>query len=273
MKSPLLKISLLAFASLGIVHVAAQTSEGKALPSVTLPSVLGAPPLPGDPSSARSTLVKVSLGVSVVKPSSALYSQLPLLPESSGFLLKTVTPKGTADEAGLKPMDLIWKLGDQLLINEAQMMVLLSHHRPGGKLKISYFRSGGAYEAELTLQPRTSASPHPDVLAMRTPLPPALPMRVISYEDRSASISDKTGTATLTYREGKPWLHVESAQGVETFNDFVSDQSEVALVPALWRSRLAVLKRSLEESVRMRRLPRVRHVPRTVPKQRVVGGE
>ncbi len=268
MKSILLKMTALTFVGIGLADVDAQVTAGAPLPPVP-----GAPPLPGATSPASSTLIKVSLGVSVIKPSSALYCQLPLLPSGSGFLLKTVTPSGTADVAGLKPMDLIWKLGDQLLINEAQMMVLLSHNRPGGKLKVSYFRSGVAKEAELDLQPWVAGSPHPDVLAMATPLPPVLPMRVISYEDRSASISDKTGTATLTYREGKPWLHVESSQGVETFNDFVAQQSEIALVPIIWRSRLAVLKRSLEESVRLRRLPRVRHVPRTVPKQRIVGGE
>ena len=266
MKSPLLKITLLTLvaAGFGEVHGQAPSSE------VSQPPVPGAPPLP---SVASSTAVKVSLGVSVVKPGSALYSQLPQLPAGCGFLLKSVTPDGTAEKAGLKAMDLIWKLDGQLLINEAQMMVLLSHQSPGDKVKVSYFRSGVAKEVELNLQPWTAGSPHPDVLAMATPLPPALPMRVISYEDRSASISDKTGTATLTYREGKPWLHVESDKGVETFNDFVSEHSEVALVPAIWRSRLPVLKRSLEESIRMRRLPRVRHVPRTVPKQRIVGGE
>ena len=98
-------------------------------------------------------------------------------------------------------------------------------------------------------------------------------MRVISYEDRSASISDKTGTATLTYREGKLWLHVESNQGVETFNSFVSEKSEIAHVPAIWRSRLPLLQQSLEESIRLRRLPRVRHVPRLNTKVRIAGSE
>ena len=77
----------------------------------------------------------------------------------------------------------------------------------------------------------------------------------------------------MTYREGKLWLHVESPQGVETFNDFVSETSQVAQIPAVWRSRLPVLQRSLEESIRMRRLPRVRHVPRPMSKQRFADSE
>lgn len=230
------------------------------------------PPLPTVSQSGGNELAgKVSLGVSVVKPSSAMYAQLPALPAGSGFLLKSVKTGGTASTAGLQAMDLIWKLGDQVLINEAQMMVLLSHRQPGDKVHLSYFRSGVAKVAELELQQWQPSSPHPDVLAITTP-PPALPMRVISYEDRSASISDQMGTATLTYREGKLWLHVESSKGVETFNDFVANPTQIAQVPSVWRSRLPVLQRSLEESVRLRRLPRVRHVPRNPAKQRVVGG-
>jgi len=244
-------------------------------PTLKLPE---APPVPGESVSVKQLPVKpvqakrVSLGVSVIRPGVALYAQLPQLPSGSGFLLKTVSVGDTADQAGLKAMDLIWKLGDQILINEAQMMVLLSHHRPGDKLQVSYFRSGIAKEVTLNFQPWTGKSPHPDVLAIAPPLP-ALPMRVISYEDRSASISDKTGIATLTYREGKFWLHIESDQGVETFNQFVTNTSEVSQVPVVWRNRLPILQRSLEESTRLRRLPRVRHVPRTRPKQRIVGGQ
>ena len=233
----------------------------------------GKPKSPPLAKAGASQSGKVSLGVSVMKPSAELYSQLPKLPTGSGFLLRNVLSGGSADKAGLKPMDLIWKLDNQLIINESQLMVLLSHQKPGNKVKLSYFRSGEAKDAVIELQPWVDqAPPLPDMLTF-SPSPPTLPMRVISYEDRSASISDKTGTATLTYREGKPWLHVESNQGVETFNSFVSEKSEIAHVPAIWRSRLPVLQRSLEESIRLRRLPRVRYVPRANTKGRIAGSK
>lgn len=234
--------------------------------------------IPEDTSSAKSVKApqsegdqKATLGVSVVKPSAALYAQLPDLPAGCGFLLQTVTSGGAASDAGLMPMDVIWKLNEQILINESQMMVLLSHAKPGDKLKVSFFRSGIAKHVEVVLHGANSKVRHPDVLAMAPPLP-VLPMRVISYEDRSASISDKTGTATLTYREGKLWLHVESEKGVEVFNNFVTEPSQIAAIPTVWRNRLPVLQRSLEESIRLRKLPRVRHVPRMPKKERIVGG-
>ena len=108
---------------------------------------------------------------------------------------------------------------------------------------------------------------------MMPPVPglPNQPMRVISYENRSASISDKTGTATLEYREGKLWLHVESNKGEETFNGTISNPTELARVPAVWASRLPILRNSLEESIRLRRLPRIRRVPS--PRQHVAESE
>ncbi len=218
----------------------------------------------------------MQLGVTVSKPTGVVYAQLPKLPRGSGFLLQTVTAKGSADVAGLQAMDIIWKLNGQILINENQMMILLSHHVPGDEVKMSYFHSGEAKETTLTLQGGVVRPPLPDALASThispamLPIMASLPMRVISYEDRSASISDSNGMATLIFREGKPWLHVESSRGEETFNGPVSSASDIAGVPAVWRSRLPILQRSLEESVQLRRLPRVRRVP--TPKQRIAGG-
>ncbi|MBT8038455.1 MAG: PDZ domain-containing protein [Verrucomicrobiae bacterium] len=247
----------------------AQTGEAPpedgAPPALPVPGVVAASEAGG----------QVRLGISVSKPSKAVYAQLPKLPRGSGFLLSTVHSGGAADLAGLKPMDVLWKLGDQILINESQMMVLLSLHRPGDKVTVSYFHSGKEKEATLQLQGGRTHPPHPEALAMAQPFPgalamPPLPMRVISYEDRSASISDNTGTATLTFREGKPWLHVESPRGEETFNGYVAEASDLARVPVSWRGRLPILQRSLKESVHLRRLPRVRRVP--TPKQRFAGG-
>ncbi len=228
------------------------------------------PPVPSAPPTAvKSPQNQVHMGISVVKPGVGVYAQLPDLPKGCGFILQSVIAHGPAAKAGLKSMDIIWKLDGQLLINESQMLVLLSLKKPGDQMKVSYFRSGQSKILDVTLDARGDLPPHPGELAITPPTAgaPTMPMRIISYEDRSASISDKTGIATLTYREGKPWLHVENSKGEETFNGYVSESSGVAMVPAIWRSRLPVLQRSLEESIRLRKLPRVRRVP--TPKQRV----
>lgn len=206
---------------------------------------------------------QVHLGIGVAKPDKGIYAQLPALPKGCGFILRNVAPSGPAAKAGLKTMDIIWKLDGQLLVNENQMLVLLSHKNPGDEVKLAYFRSGQVNETKVTLMKRNNHPSHPAELVISPPVPgeAAMPMRVISYEERSASISDRLGTATLMLREGKPWLHVENSQGEETFNGYVVESSEIARVPAAWRARLPVLRRSLDESSRLRKLPRVRRVP------------
>ncbi len=218
------------------------------------------PPIPGGASVEAQK--QVHLGVSLTKPNRAMYAQLPQLPKGSGFLLVSLTEGGSLDAAGLKPMDIIWKLDDQILINENQLLTLLSHYQPGDYVKIAYYHSGKLQVAKVKLQKGSQNPPRPELLTLSPPLPKSpVFMRVISYENRSASISDAHGSATLTVRDGKPWLHVESPQGVETFNGPVAQDQDLARVPAIWRSRLPILQRSLQESARLRRLPRVRRVP------------
>lgn len=212
----------------------------------------------------------VSLGVQVSKPQPAIYAQLPALPRGCGFVIQSVAPGGTAEAAGIRPMDVIWKLGDQILVNEGQMMTLLSHYIVGQEVKVNFFRSGKNEQATLHFSNTLNDSGAHGVVLM-PPLP--APLKVISYEERSASISDKTGTATLTVREGKPWLQIENTHGEETFNGFIVKEEEISRVPLVWRNRLAVLKRSLDESTRLRKLPRVRRVPRNPKRESRIVGE
>lgn len=213
----------------------------------------------------------VRLGITVQKPGEALYAQLPKLQRGSGFLLNTVSAGSSAKLAGLEPMDIITKLDDQLLINENQLITLLTMRCPGDHISLTYLRSGTEKVATVKLQ--KAKVPSESIAASRKlPIIAAglstkrqsaqseqaawvFPMRTISYEDRCASISDINGTATLMFSEGKPWLNIKSAEGVETYNGPVAEADDIDKV---WRDRLPILERSLEESVRMRRVPRIR---------------
>jgi len=78
----------------------------------------------------------------------------------------------------------------------------------------------------------------------------------------SASISDSGGTATLMYRNGKLWLRIESAKGIETYNGHIVDDEHIAKVPSEWRNRISILQRSIEESSEIRQEYRMRYVPK-----------
>lgn len=77
----------------------------------------------------------------------------------------------------------------------------------------------------------------------------------------SLSISDESGTATLEYREGQPWLRIECVKGVQKYNDYINEE-QLDMVPSIWRDRVAILQQSLEESSKLRKSYRARYIPK-----------
>ncbi len=78
----------------------------------------------------------------------------------------------------------------------------------------------------------------------------------------SLTITDESGTATLEYREGQPWLRVESVKGVQIYNNYINEE-QLDLVPSIWRDRVVILEKSLEESSKLRRSYRARYIPKS----------
>jgi serine protease Do len=60
----------------------------------------------------------------------------------SGAYIASVNPGGAADEAGLKAKDVISKINDLDILTPADLQATVSEHRPGEKIKITYFRNG-----------------------------------------------------------------------------------------------------------------------------------
>lgn len=183
-------------------------------------------------------------GIATERPRADLYAELPQLPYGSGLLLKAVSKDGAAAGAGLQAMDVIYKVDDQLIINEKQFLALLAMRQRGDQVPVTYFRSG---EKNITAMEIKDGS------AMLT-----------GSKDinSSASISDSGGTATLMYRNGKLWLRIESAKGIETYNGHIVDDEHIAKVPSEWRNRISILQRSIEESSEIRQEYRMRYVPK-----------
>ena len=206
---------------------------------------------------------KVQLGVSLSKPSGEVCAQLPLLPHGSGFIVNTVTPDSSADKAGVKELDVIWKYNDQLLINKGQLAVLLSMKKPGESIVLYLFRAGESVELSVELKARPTHVSGSDTSHAEFPFPIAqsLSTKVVSYENRTASISGKEGSAILMYKDEQPWITVKSTTGEEVFSSEVALAADIARIPQPWRSRLPALKRSLRDSVTLGGSTRVRRVP------------
>ena len=182
-------------------------------------------------------------GMVVEKLDDAFYAQLPEIRPGSGLLLKAIEPAGAADEAGLLPLDIICKVDDQWVINAEQLRALLSMPHNEGQVSVTYYREGKREDITIPVEPAATMS---------------LKAKDINS---AASISDSGGKATLSYREGKPWLRVESAKGIETYNGYISEDEDLAKVDPVWRSRIHLLKQSIEKSSEIQQRHRTRYVP------------
>ncbi|GAA0386597.1 S1C family serine protease [Streptomyces luteireticuli] len=66
-----------------------------------------------------------------------------------------VTPGGPADKAGLKPGDVIVKLGDTKVDSGPTLISEIWTHKPGTKVSVTYIRDGKQKTTEITLGERT----------------------------------------------------------------------------------------------------------------------
>ncbi len=88
------------------------------------------------------------LGLRVAKPDKSITVHVPSLPPGIGFVVISTDEGGPARAAGIREYDLLWKLGDQMLVNEAQLAALLRLSKPGDEVVLSGFRGGKPLEVK-----------------------------------------------------------------------------------------------------------------------------
>ncbi len=116
---------------------------------------------PGQARTFNVELKKVAyLGVSTSPVPAALAAQLKL-PEGFGLVVDHVEPKGPADAAGLKQHDVVVRVGDQKLVNAAQLGTLVRGQKPGDEIELVVIRQGK--EAKLKAK----------LIEKEVPVPPA----------------------------------------------------------------------------------------------------
>src|SRR5688572_17386323 len=64
------------------------------------------------------------------------------LPRGVGVVLDAVDPGGPAEQAGLRPGDVLEKLDDQLLVNVEQFTALVRSGKPGDEVTVTIYRDG-----------------------------------------------------------------------------------------------------------------------------------
>lgn len=68
-----------------------------------------------------------------------------------GVTLTALTPGGPADQAGIKPGDVILAISDHYLFTIAELKEEISHHQPGTKISVRYRRYSTIYDASVVV--------------------------------------------------------------------------------------------------------------------------
>jgi serine protease Do len=71
---------------------------------------------------------------------------------SQGVVISDIAKNGPADKAGLKPKDIILKVNESNIQNTAQLLEIITAHKPGDQLKVEIQRSGKEKTVNVRLQ-------------------------------------------------------------------------------------------------------------------------
>ena len=215
---------------------------------------------------------KTWLGVRLFRPTPEVIAQLPELPPGTGFVIEGLVDDGPAAAAGLEPNDVFWRMDGQILVNEAQLAVLLAMQHAGDVVKLDYFRGGRPAQAELTLGEARSGRGF-EVAEDAAPVviggvPPGVPMHIVNVPSRSATIEHPDGRAVLTVDEDGFRVAISDPLGRTVHEGPLFRRDGSMRVPAAWRERVESLHATLTAALRKAsstRPPRIRVIPRQEP--------
>jgi hypothetical protein len=207
------------------------------------------------------------LGLDLRKPDPSLTAHVPTLPPGIGFVVESIEEDGPAVGAGIQKTDLVWKLDDQLLVNEAQLAALLRLRKPGEEVMLAVIRSGQEMKIRMKLgeapaRQRQIADKAAELLLFPRE---AGPVRVVNVATKQASYSNKDGEA-IVRREGDSYLVIiKDPQGALIFEGELAKDGGFAKVPDRWRSSVFALRRGLDHALEGRMSPQRLPRPRVVP--------
>lgn len=193
------------------------------------------------------------LGLQVSRPDKSTTVHLPALPPGIGFTVRSINEGGPAEIAGLRVLDVLWKMGDQMLVNEGQLAALLRLSKPGDEISLSGFRAGKPIEVKLTLGEAPEVMrPFPADLVDSAILPGGEcggNMRVFNISDKIASYSTDDGRAEVR-RDGK--IHkvfIVDPEDKVIFEGDLPEDGNLDKIPDPWKRRVHALCRGLDHAL------------------------
>jgi hypothetical protein len=195
------------------------------------------------------------LGFQIERVTDTVRAQLPQLLKGTGFAITSVDPDSPCNQAGLLPHDIIWKFGDQLLVNEAQLDVLLHHRNPGDSVKISIFRSGKELQRDIIIgkcpsPPLAILGPTIDSARTVRSAIPEMPVALPPDGQRTATLEIADALIQIETRNNVLWLTIDH-KGVNLFDDVLNEENEKSIAPE-WLEPVKELRQTLQKRNKMK---------------------
>lgn len=207
------------------------------------------------------------LGLQVAKPDQSPTAHLSSLPPGIGFVIRSVNAGGPAQAAGLQASDQLWKLGDQILVNEGQLAALLRMAKPGAEITLAGFRDGKPLDVKLILgEAPVLKRKFPGELVESAILPGdcSSPMRVINVADRLASYSTDEGRVVVRLEGTLYNVIINGPHDELVYQGDLPADGNLELIPESWRRRVHALRRGLDHALDGRMMPSRQPRPRVV---------
>lgn len=221
------------------------------------------------------------LGVNLERLDESARAQLGDLPHGVGLAVESIVENGPAAKAGIQPFDVLWRWEDQLLINEAQLRVLLRMRKAGDTVRFSVFRGGKDQVLTVTLAEQPGERPLnlPPGVAWDPTMDSgqaSVPIRVIDRGARSAKLETVHGVAELTMENNVPLVTIKRSDGTEWFRGPIGKPEEFAELPQEWKWQVLALRRAMDRAMGeeiVPRKPRMRIIPAPKPPEQVTQPE
>lgn len=191
------------------------------------------------------------LGLDVSKPDDTITSQLPSLPPGIGFVVNELEAGGPADKAGVRKLDLFWKLNEQLLVNEGQLATLLRLSRPGEEVVASVFREGKSLDIKVTL----GEAKGDDGTALRRMLAESVmrsedgATKIVNLGDKSARYSNEMGSAEVMRVSEGDSVRIFDPAGKLVYEVVMRGNPQYSDVPEGWRREISAMRRGLDHAL------------------------
>jgi len=216
---------------------------------------------------AKQPVGEAWLGLSVSKPDDVTTTQLPALPPGIGFVVKEIAAGGPAEQAGVRKHDLLWKMGEQMLVNEGQLATLLRLAAPGDKVTLSFFREGKSLDLKVTLGEGKGGEDEEmrRMLVDSVMRPDDGAIRIMDLEEKKAVVTDSRGSAEVTRLSHGDSVRIVDTAGKLLFEGIVGDRHELSTVPEDWRRQVYAMRRGLDHALSATPAPMRQPRPRIVP--------